>query len=80
MLTDYGWGEDAIEAALDPTPDQEKERGMLATAAVNPEQHSAIQVLHLKGWGVHDICLAVPAQEPEIVRVLRVGWKVENER
>lgn len=74
ILLDLGWGEDAIEAALNPTPEQAQERGMIPIARVNPEQHSVIQWLHQRGWGAHDISEAMPVSEAEIVSVLRWGW------
>ena len=77
ILVDLGWGEEAIEAALNPSPEQASERGMLPIARVNPEQHGAIRTLHRAGWGAHDISEAIPVEEAEIVRVLRVDWQGE---
>ncbi|KKN06952.1 hypothetical protein LCGC14_1072070 [marine sediment metagenome] len=75
ILVNLGWGEEAIEAALNPSPQQAAERGMLPVARVNPEQHAAIKFLHHEGWGSHDISEAIPVSEAEIVRVLRLGWQ-----
>jgi len=73
ILLELGWSKDAIKAALDPSPDQAKERAFMPVAGVNPEQHGAIQWLRNHGWGSHDISLAVPVTEAEIARVLHLG-------
>ena len=78
LLRNLGWGEDAVEAALNPTLEQARDRGYLPIANVNPEQHSAIQMLHREGWGSHDISLVIPVSETEIVRVLRFNLKIEE--
>ncbi len=69
-LSDIGWSEDCIDMALNPNCEQAKERGAIFIAEVNPEQHSAIRCLQRLGWGAHDISLAIPVPESEIVKVL----------
>ncbi len=74
-LLSQAWDKKAIEAALNPTPEQAAERGAIPVAGVNPEQHSAIKLLHELGWGSHALCQAMPVTEADIARVLKFDWK-----
>lgn len=75
LLYSQGWGKDAIEAALNPTEEQAKERGRIPVAEVNPEQHLAIRILHQLGWGSHKIEQVIPVPPAEVTRVIKLDWK-----
>ena len=75
ILRSQAWEKETIEAALNPTAKQAEDRGMLPVADVNPEQHSAIKLLHSLGWGSHAIAQAMPVNEADIARVISLDWE-----
>jgi len=71
VLQENDWGEDSISRALNPTPKQAAERGMIPMADMNPEQWNAIELLKIDGWAFEDIAKALPVPASEIVRQYR---------
>ncbi len=63
------WKEDEIQWVLGPTP--EGDSNSLPLLHLKQDRIMAIRALHGKGWGAHEIALAIPISEAEIARIIK---------
>ncbi len=69
VLLSCRWKEDEIQWVLGPTP--EGDPRSLPLLHLKQDRIMAIRTLHGKGWGAHEIALAIPISEAEVARIIK---------